>query len=162
MRDVDLAYLAGVVDSDGFITIHRKTKASKYTGQSATYHWLRAGISGSQTQPHELALSLFGGGISRHTPKVERFRTQCQWAVYGDNAARFLAAISPYLRVKLQQAVLGHRFQQSFGSLLFHEREEFWKAMASLNKPTNLRSNKEAAGRTLDGKVWDEFPKVQS
>lgn len=71
-NELDLAYLAGMIDADGFITIQRTTKAN--TGKCehpSVYHALKVGIGGTERQPHDLASSIFGGAVSRYTPKNE-------------------------------------------------------------------------------------------
>lgn len=102
-----LAYLAGVIDSDGFIT------ASSSVRSGRTYCAPRVGIAGTRREPHDLAASLFGGSVLSYEPKAERahHRTQFQWVREGDTAAHVIVAVLPYLRVKRVQAELAVELQ---------------------------------------------------
>lgn len=108
MRETDLAYLAGVLDSDGFITVARTTKKLRRgTAEStSTYYSARAGIAGTRRQPHDFAASLFGGSVHAHEPKNAAHRIQFNWSVSSRLAAVMLRAVRPYLLVKTEQADL--------------------------------------------------------
>ncbi|MFD3484953.1 hypothetical protein [Streptomyces sp. NPDC058665] len=106
MSDLDLAYLAGVIDSDGYITVHRSVRNGK------AYHAARIGIAGTRRQPHDLAASLWGGKVSRYEPKDPRHRVQYQWSRTGDKAAVAITKIQPYLRVKQEQAHIALEVQE--------------------------------------------------
>ncbi len=142
-----LAYLAGVIDSDGFISIHRGHRTTRI------YHQLVAGIAGTRREPHDLAASLFGGGITEHQPKNARHRKQFVWNVYGPKAAEFIAAIAPYLLVKRGQAGIAAEFHKlakdhprgkPIEDDSRHEREGMWERMVDLNQPRNRRPRGQA------------------
>lgn len=108
MLDTDLAYLAGVLDSDGFISIQRTTKnchrgAFRWT---ATYFQARVGIAGTRREPHDFAAARFGGSIHAHTPKNPADRVQFQWVASGRMAAAVILAVRPFLLIKGEQADL--------------------------------------------------------
>ena len=96
----ELAYLAGVIDSDGFISIQRVVRKGK------PYHCAVIGIAGTRSQPHDLASQLFGGKVIAYHPKNPRHRTQFQWQRAGRSAIPAIEAVMPHLRVKCEQAVL--------------------------------------------------------
>jgi hypothetical protein len=106
MEPTVLAYLAGVIDSDGYIS----TQRSLHSGR--LYSAARVGIAGTRRQPHDLAASLFGGSVSRYEPKDPRHRAQYQWSRSGVGAATVIAAVLPYLRVKRRQAELALQLQE--------------------------------------------------
>jgi hypothetical protein len=95
-----LAYLAGVIDSDGYISIQRVVRKGK------RYHCAIVGIAGTRREPHDLAASIWGGKIIPYTPKNPRHRTQFQWQRSGRSAVPVINAVLPYLLVKVQQALL--------------------------------------------------------
>lgn len=95
-----LAYLAGVIDSDGFITINR----SQRKGQ--VYHAAVVGIAGTRREPHDLAASIFGGNVGCYQPKISGHRPQFQWNRQGQSAINVIEAVYPYLRVKRANADL--------------------------------------------------------
>lgn len=101
-----LAYLAGVIDSDGFITINRSVRNGK------EYFGAVIGISGTRTEPHELAASLWGGKVACYQPKNPRHRAQFQWSRQGDAAVGPILAVQPYLRIKQEQARIALEAQE--------------------------------------------------
>lgn len=95
-----LAYMAGIIDSDGYITITRSVRSGNL------YHGAVIGVSGTRRQPHDLAASLWGGKVHLYTPKNPLHRGQYQWCRHGKAAAEAIEQIFPYLRVKQDQALL--------------------------------------------------------
>jgi hypothetical protein len=104
--ELELAYLAGVIDSDGFITIQRTVHNGRL------YHGARIGITETRPQPHHLASSLWGGRVSLHTPKNPRHRPFYQWSRTGWPAVPAIEAVAPYLRIKGDQAALALQLQE--------------------------------------------------
>lgn len=102
-----LAYLAGVIDSDGYITINRSTRAG------VVYFGAQVGIAGTRRQPHDLAASLWGGTVSRYVPRNPRRRPQFQWSRTGDAAVGIIAAVRPYLLIKKPHADVATELQES-------------------------------------------------
>lgn len=95
-----LAYMAGIIDSDGFISINRSTHAGRL------YHGPIIGVSGTRRQPHDLAASLWGGNVYTYTPRNSQHRTQFQWSRTGRPAVQPIRDVLPFLRVKVEQAEL--------------------------------------------------------
>lgn len=151
-----LAYLAGVIDSDGFISItHSTRKGSHYFGPVV-------GIAGTRPAPHELAASLWGGKVRAHTPKNPRHRIQFQWNRQGAAAAEVIQAIRPFLRVKGEQADLALR---CFEHLLWGRSDDPYPWLSPYYDPTadllEMRAEMVTVlnqARHLDGRTWDEYP----
>jgi hypothetical protein len=101
-----LAYLAGVIDSDGYITVTHCVRKGR------SYFSARVGIAGTRRQPHDLASSIWGGKVSRYEPKNPRHRAQFQWSRDGDGAVPVIEAIQPYLRIKGDQAQIALEVQE--------------------------------------------------
>lgn len=103
-----IAYLAGIIDSDGYITASSSTRGGR------TYCGPRVGISGTRRQPHDLAASIYGGSVRTYTPTGDRshHRDQFQWVLEGDSAAKVIEDILPFLLVKRDQAVLALELQE--------------------------------------------------
>lgn len=99
------AYLAGVIDSDGYIT----TTRGFHSG--VMYSGAKIGIAGTRREPHDLAASLFGGKVSRYEPKNPRHRAQFQWSRSGEAALAMIKVVYPYLRIKRAQADLAVTLQ---------------------------------------------------
>jgi hypothetical protein len=153
-----LAYLAGVIDSDGYITVQRSTHAGRL------YFGAKIGIAGTRRQPHDLAASLWGGKVGLYVPRNPRHRAQFQWSRAGEAAAVAIEAVLPYLRVKVDQAHL---------ALALHEHVTFgrsedpypwfgpdYDALSDLHEMKvemeGLNQSRKTAGRQLDGRTWDE------
>lgn len=96
--DLVLAYLAGIVDADGYISI------TKFPRVQGLYHSARVGIAGTRNAPHELASSIFGGRVCKYANRGHR--PQYQWSRQGANAVLVIEALLPHLRVKRAQAIL--------------------------------------------------------
>lgn len=63
-----LAYMAGMIDADGYISIQR-SRHGRYL-----YFGPQVGIAGTRREPHDLASSLWGGRVYRYEPKNKLHR----------------------------------------------------------------------------------------
>lgn len=158
--ELTLAYMAGVIDSDGFISITHSVRKNVH------YFAPVIGIAGTRPAPHELAASLWGGAVRAHTPKNPCHRVQYQWSRQGAAAADAIVALRPYLRVKSAQADLA---LQCFEHVLFGRGDDPYPWMSPDYDPTadltEMRSEMVAVlnqARHLDGRTWDEYPEVRS
>jgi hypothetical protein len=95
-----LAYLAGMIDGDGYISITRSIRAGK------EYFGAQVGIAGTRREPHDLAASLWGGVVSCYKPANPLHRPQFQWSRVGATAVIVIEEISPYLLIKREHAAL--------------------------------------------------------
>lgn len=146
-----LAYLAGVIDSDGHVTIHRSTRAGR------RYYAARVGIAGTRRAPHDLAASLFGGRVSVHVPRSPAHRPQFQWSRTGRPAVAVIEALLPFLRVKRDQALL---------ALQLAEHVEFGRGEDPypwFGPDFDPGQRSEALLEELrESRTWDEFPARQA
>lgn len=161
-----LAYLAGMIDGDGFISVQRSSRDAKYFGPVV-------GIAGTRREPHDLAASIFGGPVGRYVPTNPRHLPQYQWSRYGAGAISAVEAIYPYLRIKREQADVIFELWQIledrratkddpfpwFGPDYdpAHDLERLADECAALNQ-WRRRLGKKRAGRLLDGREWNEVP----
>lgn len=153
-----LAYLAGVIDSDGYITVHRSTRNGK------AYYAARIGIAGTRREPHDLAASLWGGNVSHYQPKNPRHRGQFQWSRTGDTAVGPITDVQPYLRIKQEQARIALEAQEH----VLHGRgdDPYPWMLPDYDPGTFLAELRDEVvhvfnqGRRLDGRTWDEYPAV--
>lgn len=159
--DLELAYLAGVVDADGYITITQSKRREKlYFGASV-------GITGTRTEPHEMAASIWGGKVHSHTPKNPRHRIQHVWCRQGVSAAEVIRDLRPFLRVKAAQADLAMECQDHvlcgrgddphpwFGPA-YDPTEHLTEMRAEM---VLLLNQSRRPVVTLDGRTWDEYPR---
>lgn len=110
-----LAWAAGFIDGDGFITIqNRKTKHGEkvYTG---TY--LRVGACQAHLTPLEKLQDLFGGSIrpknSGPNPHGYNRKQQWIWTLSTAEAKNALEQMLPYFVHKREVALLGIAFQDT-------------------------------------------------
>ncbi|MCG7592426.1 hypothetical protein [Mycobacterium sp. PSTR-4-N] len=98
----ELAYLAGVIDADGYVTATQSTHAGRL------YFGAQLGITGSDRAPHDLAARVFGGNVSCHRPSrsLAHHRMQFHWQRAGTRATPIISAVLPYLRIKAERARL--------------------------------------------------------
>lgn len=170
--DTDLAYLAGIVDADGYIT------ATMSTRRGTTYFGAQIGITGSRREPHDLAAELFGGRVSSHDAQGERahHKLQFHWQRGGRSAVEPITALLPYLRVKREQADLTLQLQERLEELrITREMGDFapwmpagWDPTPSLTRDVlairalHARRGRPANGGELDGRTHDAYPELAS
>lgn len=114
-RSHQLAWAAGFMDGDGFITIQdRKTKHKDkvYLG-----HYLRVGACQAKLEPLEFLQKLFGGSIrpKNSGPNREGYNRKPQWvwSLSTKEASEALEQMLPYLVHKQEVAQLALVFQAS-------------------------------------------------
>lgn len=165
IKETTLAYLAGMIDGDGYISITRSVRKGK------EYFGAQVGIAGTRKEPHDLASSIWGGKVSMYTPSNENHRPQYQWSRVGASAVIVIEAIYTYLLIKKEHAdlalelhdlVLNASTNDPFpwhGSdyNALQEMRKLRELMIEVNQSRN-KVGKKLAGRLLDGKEYNEFP----
>lgn len=103
-----LAYLAGVVDSDGYIT----SACTVHKGRRSVA--ASVGITGTNRAPHDLAASIFGGNVNGYTVRGAQVArpVNYMWQRYGNRAVPVIEALLPFLLVKREQAHLALHLQE--------------------------------------------------
>lgn len=105
MTKVELAYLAGAIDSDGTIGVKRSTYAMRVTGDctAATFSE-RVALRQVGPEIPTFLRDTFGGSLYITKPSAKNGRPLYSWAVTDMRAAACLKALLPFLRVKRAQA----------------------------------------------------------
>lgn len=106
IKDEELAYIAGVIDSDGCISI---TRSSENRRGSKGYFQFRGFVTLTQTSPEAIELINKVGightGISRQ--QEGKYPPLFRWSASSRVDVKFfLESILPYLRIKRSQAEL--------------------------------------------------------
>lgn len=96
-----LAYLAGVIDSDGTIGIKRNRP---YSGGTQPNYSERVCVKQVEPQAIDLLHATFGGYRSTCGPSAKKGRDLHLWQVTDLKALTCLVALLPYLRIKAKQA----------------------------------------------------------
>lgn len=165
IKPITLAYLAGMIDGDGYISITRSVRDDK------EYFGAQVGIAGTRREPHDLAASLWGGVVSCYEPANPNHRAQFQWSRVGASAVVVIEAIYPYLLIKKEHAELAIALHEQvvfsrdddpfpwYGPdydplvLMRKMRDE----MIDINQ-SRSRIGKKSAGRLLDGVEHNGVP----
>lgn len=102
ISEVDLAYIAGFFDDEGYIGIVRNQGLRLIVSITNTkveiLYWLK---------------ELFGGSICRGQRSSNNQKPLYVWTIVSREAAVFIYQIQPYLRLKEEQAELGLEFQRT-------------------------------------------------
>jgi len=105
LAPTDLAYAAGVIDSDGYIGVRHSDYRVRVLRdcQTPTYS---ARVQVKQVEPHAVNLlhAMWRGYLSIHDPSAKRGRPLHSWQAHSAGAGRVLEAVLPYLRIKREQA----------------------------------------------------------
>ena len=109
MKRTELAYIAGIVDGEGYIGIsadHRKRNPDKPCWR------LRVAVTNTNEWLVQYLKFSIGGGVI--LLKNSKNPKPCyQWSTDRGKAAEFLKLILPYLQLKRPQAELAIKFQAS-------------------------------------------------
>ena len=118
MNDTIYAYLAGVIDSDGYIGV--AIRHNKH-GWQDTYQ-SRIQVKQVETAAIDLFYDTFAGHRYQQGPSTKRGRPLWTWGVHSAAAVRVLVPLRPFLRIKgaqadnaLAVAAVNARRERSFG-----------------------------------------------
>lgn len=148
---LDIRYVAGVFDGEGWITVCR-TKLGGYRQYSADYvrYQLVVGVGNTHRPLVDRLHAQFGGSYSvSHVAKrkMPLARTNYTWTLASQPAADFLSYILPHMLVKAEEAALAVEFQKHIRAhthdfryrpemrpALYQQREEFRRKILALKK----------------------------
>ncbi len=154
MIDTKLAYLAGLIDSDGHITV-AKSEPSQRDRARSTIHYPIVGITNTDKRMMEWVLENFGGsygsrmGQKMKAKSLERgWKERYDWRMTGKKSLTLLEDILPYLVVKRDRAELVLQFREHeevvnalstrqgdvLPSYIIQDREKIRAAVMLLNK----------------------------
>jgi hypothetical protein len=109
-NETTLAYLAGAVDSDGWIGIRRRRDSR---AQEGIAYEERIGLSQVTSQIPMLLRETFGGYVYTKRPSTPNGKALIVYEIRGSGAATACRALLPYLRVKHAQAELILAFDET-------------------------------------------------
>jgi len=142
-EELRLAYLAGFLDGEGSIGLSKRLGSEGKVFRVPRYVLLvRAG--NTHLSPLEALQNTFGGTVRLRYFNGTR-KDLYGWTCTGERGFRVLKKLSPYLKVKSEQARLGMEFwkeyvsQRSRGSAQvdvkdMEERERYYLAFKDLNR----------------------------
>ena len=136
MNKLLLAYLAGVMDSDGYFTIRRSTYNIRKIGDSKNPHYCeRVGIKQVQSEATDIIHKLFGGSYRLDKPNAKNGKPLYDVQLTNLQAHRFVKAIYPFLRLKRKQARI-LLLRRAFSSPFMPKKRVFRNAYGRLPKNT--------------------------
>ena len=106
MKKLDLAYMAGLFDGEGSISIGKHLKIGRW---NPTYSLKVTMAMANPYIPHLFQMAI-GGVVKGYERKGKRLPTW-YWYLESKKAIPFLEAIMPYLRLKQDEARLAQEFQ---------------------------------------------------
>ncbi len=113
-----LAWAAGFIDGDGFITIQTRNQTVK--DKQYTSQYLRVGACQAKLDVLNELQSLFGGAIREKNsgPNREGYNRKQQWVwnLSTQSAAEALKQMLPFLIHKKEVALLALEFQETMGT----------------------------------------------
>ena len=108
VKRIDLAYVAGIVDGEGCISIIKHRDSDCRRG-----YYFHLTVNVSNTNEWLIAWLKFAFGGHTHTRKKGNYRPLYQWFIDASQAFKFLKLILPYLRIKKPQAELAIEFHKA-------------------------------------------------
>jgi len=106
LNHLDLAYLAGIFDGEGSISITKSHRNKKF---NPTYA-IRISVQMCNPYIPHLFLDTFGGSINCYEHKGNQL-PHWHWHLWSTKAIPFLETLMPYLRLKKNEAELAIEFQ---------------------------------------------------
>ena len=106
-QPVELSYLAGLIDGEGYVSMTFSNQRSKFPGVSKFR--LALVINMVEPQALEWAHRLWGGSLKSYEHKKaprKKWRSFWRWILEGEDAADVLRDVLPFVRVKNRQIAL--------------------------------------------------------
>ena len=119
-----LAYLAGCIDSDGYITIKKSTYSKRHGESVNAGYWETIGLRQVTSQVPELLKQTFGGHIY-----ISKGHSENSKPLYNYRSANVIAfniakSLLPYLRIKTKQAEILLELRESKNPK--YKRSAYW------------------------------------
>ncbi len=112
MKKIDLAYLAGILDGEGKISIVTNNSGKYRNGKRRKRMQLLVFITNSNEWLINWVFFNFGGTIYKPKKKQSFYKQIYVWQISSAKALGFLKLILPYLKIKKPQAELAIKFQE--------------------------------------------------
>lgn len=147
-ESLDLAYMAGIFDGEGYVTIP-EMKYKDRKGNNSPTHCLRIGIENTYKPMlfwiNRILRGYFGDkNIGHANGKKINYKDMYKYILYGSEASLFLELILKHLKIKNKQAKLGIKFQNNlirFNGRNVLPKKELNKRIRYKNKLEYLNKN---------------------
>ena len=140
-KEEKLAYLAGIIDGEGTITIFHYKRLNRY--------YLTVEVYNNSKELIDWLINNFGGD-SRPIHSASRliqtnWKITYVWRISNNETLNFLKAVYPYLLVKKEQCEIAIKFKETFLKRecpISKTTFEFRKSLYERIKPLNQRGSK--------------------
>lgn len=112
LAETDWAYMAGIVDGEGSIVIHKTRPQKKYQDKTHRYV-VDVKIGMTDKRAMYWIKDNFGGCLYTSRKASKSSREMFGWQIRANKACDFLKRLSPYLKTKALQAELSITFQST-------------------------------------------------
>ena len=125
MKDTELAYIAGIVDGEGYIGAEQ-INPGKSGGYQRRMRWhIRVGVGITDKEVVDYLKDKLGGSVHVRNRQSDRWKTCYYWRVTAGNAKQVLLSLMPYLKIKKERAKLAIKIQNL--RELPREKRYFWE-----------------------------------
>lgn len=127
IREMELAYMAGIIDGEGCITINHARNWECLTGYT---NMLQVKVAMTNYKVPYWLLDKCGGSLREHQPINHKL--VFIWTIGSRQAANLLNQLLPYLKITKEQAEVAIKFQESmviggYKSTAYLENQEFYR-----------------------------------
>ena len=167
---IDRAYLAGIIDGEGCISV-RRAKPNKF--EKSPRYFATVTVGNTSRPLIERLFEAFSGGSVTYRFATKTKKACWLWSVRSANALNVVRAVRPYLLVKREQADLLVKFVEGFESFKggrrgrfgaprissaeLERREALYLEMKALNKVGPRNGTPAAPYGRLSRGVTEEF-----
>ena len=110
-RQLDLAWLAGIIDGEGSIFVMRQKRKDR---ERDTNYILRMSVQSTDPFMSPECKRIAGEGEAISVQRDARgYSNTLKWQVNGRKAIKVLKELLPYMRVKKEQAITAIHFQET-------------------------------------------------
>lgn len=139
--DADAAYLAGIIDGEGCITIMRRKHVER--GERPRYT-LEVVVINTDYSLIEWLQARFGGNVLKRNLRSKKWADTWRWRTSNLHSEAILRRVRPFLIIKARQADVALRFRDTFAThacrfrmpteAVYEKREELREEIQFLNR----------------------------
>ena len=141
LSETEAAYIAGIIDGEGTLTIRKKKPAAKVSHRLPSYS-VTFSVSNTATLLIHWLQNKCGGSVHHYENRCKNCRPYARWDLHTRQATELLHQVTPYLLIKHEQACLAMEFLDHCPRGRENPRsvhrialeEGFWLAMRWLNR----------------------------
>ena len=112
INPIDLSYIAGIIDGEGTIGLHRNHFGPKERYRTPSY-MLRIRVKMTDELIVRWLHSICGGRFYYSKKQIGNCKSVFEWSIVGKAANKLLLELLPYLKLKKPQAEIGIEFAKT-------------------------------------------------